>query len=122
MDFNFTSSPNDSFNVTARRNIVVDSYNTTGISTGIHSIGITTNFLIEENVVDHNGWNATLSAQGSNTLSHNLYLSATDNAPSDLTLRGNIISNDTAGTQIRPGRGVINNVCIRTPSAQTLAL
>ena len=64
IDFNYSSPPYNSYNVAARRNVVVDSYDPAQISTGIHSWGITTGFLIEENVVDHNGWNATAQARG----------------------------------------------------------
>ena len=57
IDFNFGAPPSlNSNNVAARRNVVVDNW-----GNGIHSWGITTGFLIEENVVDRNGGRARQS-------------------------------------------------------------
>ena len=121
IDFNYSSPPYNSYNVAARRNVVVDSYDPAQVSSGIHSWGITTGFLVEENVVDHNGWNATAQARG-NQLNHNLYLSGDSSNPGPVTLRGNIISNDTSGSQIRIGGTVTNNLWIQNPYAHTFAM
>jgi chitodextrinase len=91
-------------NVTARRNVVVDNY-----GNGIHSGGIATGFLIEENVVDRNGW-----PRGS-WFNHNLYLDAQNANPSPVNLRGNIISNDGVGSEIRGGGNISNNLWLQNP-------
>src|SRR5262249_54231837 len=78
VDFNYNQPQSNSNNITARRNVVVDNY-----GSGIHSWGIATGFLVEENVVDRNGW-----PQG-NVFFHNLYISGNNSNPGTVTLRGN---------------------------------
>ena len=111
IDFNLSAPPLNANNVAARRNVVVDNY-----GSGIHSWGITTGFLIEENVVDRNGW-----PQG-NVFLHNLYLSGDNGNPGPVTLRGNIISNDSSGSQIRIGGTITNNLWIRNPYAHNIGM
>ena len=112
IDFSFPAG--SSTNVTVRRNVVVDSY-----GNGIIG-GVTSGFLIEENVVDHNGWNG-LAAQG-NVFNHNLYLGGDNGFPNPVTLRGNIISNDTSGSQIRNGGTITNNLWLLNPYPHNLGL
>ena len=84
---------------------------------GIHSWGITTGFLVEENVVDRNGWPATQLQ-----LLHNLYLAGDNSNPGPVTLRGNIISNDISGSQIRIGGNISNNLWIQNPYAHNIGM
>jgi chitodextrinase len=110
IQFNF-GPPSVGNNVFARRNVIVDNY-----ANGIISWGITTGFLVEENVIDHNGW-----PQG-NVFLHNLYLSGDNNNPGPVTLRGNIIANDTSGSQIRIGGTITNNLWIGNPYAYMIGM
>ena len=101
-----------------RRNVVVDNY-----GNGIHAWGITTGFLIEENVVDHNGWNPDPARTHREVLNpHNLYLAGDNSNPSPVTLRGNIISNDTSGSQLRIGGTITNNLWIQNPYAHNIGM
>ena len=101
-----------------RRNVVVDNY-----GNGIHSWGITTGFLIEENIVDLNGWNPNAAThREAMQLLHNLYLSGDNGNPGPVTLRGNIVSNDTSGSQIRIGGTITNNLWIQNPYAHNIGM
>ena len=60
--------------------------------------------------------------RGANQLNHNLYLSGDSSNPSPVTLRGNIISNDTSGSQIRIGGTITNNLWIQNPYAHNFAM
>src|SRR5262249_22686762 len=77
-----------------------------------------TSLLIEENLFDHNGWNASVTGAEANKFAHNIYLQgistpgnlATMSGPA--TIRGNIFSNDGSGSQIRAGGTVTNNLWV----------
>jgi hypothetical protein len=103
-------------NVTLRRNIVVDGW---GLfpqgAQGILAQNIKSGFLIEENVFDHNGWNADTGDSRSNQTNrnHNMYLAA-DNGP--ITVRGNISANSSLnGIMDRAGGTVQDNLLLRNP-------
>jgi hypothetical protein len=53
---------------------------------------------------------------------HNLYLSGDNANPGPVILRGNIVSNDTSGSQIRIGGTVTNNLWIRNPYAHSIGM
>ena len=94
-----------------RRNVSVDNY-----GKGIHSWGITTGFLVEENVVDRNGGTQF------NVLLHNLYLDGDNSNPGPVTLKGNIIARDISGSQIRIGGNILNNLWIQNPYAHNIGM
>ena len=98
-------------NVALRRNVIVDNY-----GKGIHSWGITTGFLVEENVVDRNG------GPQFNALLHNLYLDGDNGNPGPVTLKGNIIARDISGSQIRIGGNILNNLWIQNPYAHNIGM
>src|SRR5262249_37437944 len=66
---------NTGANLSLRRNVIVDAYNrdTVAHSQGIYTGGIT-GVLLEENLFDHNGWNATVSGGSRNVFNRNVYL------------------------------------------------
>ena len=64
---------------------------------------------------------ATAGPQG-NVFLHNLYLSGDNSNPGPVTLRGNIISNDTSGSQIRIGGTITNNLWIQNPYAHNIGM
>ena len=111
--------PNGSTNVSIRRNVITDAYNlnSTGMSQGMY-MSVVNNLLVEENLFDHNGWNATVAGAGATVFTHNIYLQgiSTPGNPSSMsgpaTVRGNIFSNDGTGSQIRAGGTVTNNLWV----------
>ena len=106
-------------NLTIRRNVIVNAYSTTSTGADGMLIDGINNLLIQENVIDSNGWNATIAGTGANALNHNLYLQCDidggNKCNSNVTVIGNIISNDASGSQFRSGGTVTNNAFIRNP-------
>lgn len=112
-------------NFEIRRCIIADSY----ASPGSHCQGLFCNrvdgILIEENVLDHNGWYGDRDTGGvvgapATQFNHNCYIDNTnpdepttrDNRP-HIIIRGNITANASAsGFQMRPGGTMENNVFI----------
>src|SRR5262249_10109641 len=100
--------------VSVRRNIFTDSYNldTIGHSAGLFALNIA-NLLVEENVFDHNGWNASIAGAEPTIFNHDLYIHDL-NGPA--TVRGNIFANASShGAQVRPGGNITNNLFVRNP-------
>ena len=106
-------------NVSIRRNVIVNAYSTTSTGADGMLIDGVNNLLIQENVIDSNGWNATVKGAGANMLNHNLYLQCDidggNKCNSNVTVIGNIISNDASGSQFRSGGTITNNAFIRNP-------
>ena len=106
-------------NLTIRRNVIVNAYSTTSTGADGMLIDGINNLLIQENVIDSNGWNATIAGTGANALNHNLYLQCDidggNKCNSNVTVIGNIISNDASGSQFRSGGTITNNAFIRNP-------
>lgn len=101
--------PEDLTNVSIRRNTIINSYSTTGHSSGIFSDDVD-GLLIEGNFLDHNGWHETYVGAEADTFSHNAYIThGTRNA----TIRDNIFSRGSyAGLKFQPTEGthyLINN-------------
>jgi hypothetical protein len=97
--------------VNIRRNVIVDSYdNSGGHSQGIYAAHIP-NLLVEENILDHNGWNESIAGAQRTIFNHGMYLNY-DNGP--LAVRGNIIAQSSSeGLQARSGGIVSNNLLVR---------
>ncbi len=105
--------------VTVRRNIILNAYGHHDAALGGHSSGIfakrVKGLLLEENVFDHNGWNASVDGADRTKFNHNLYIQYDC---SQVTAIGNVISRGSAhGAQFRPGATVTNNLFVRNPSA-----
>ncbi len=84
-----------------------------------HSIGIyiegTRDSVIEQNVIDHNGWAQTDDVSHRNKRSHNIY-AQTFNGP--LVVRYNILSRGAAhGLQLRAGGDIEHNLFVRNALA-----
>jgi hypothetical protein len=106
-------------NVKFRRNVIADSYNTTGHSQGIYAQQVT-NLLIEENLFDHNGWNEKVSGAQKTIFNHNLYINVTCE---NLTVKDNIIVRAAShGLQARPGGLVTGNLFVDDPIAMSFGL
>jgi hypothetical protein len=100
-----------------RRNTILDSYGKIpGGANGIfidNNISTTGSILIEENVVDHNGYNTSVWGAGGNTFSHNFYIH-NDQPPT--TFRNNITMEASAtGAQVRNGGTITGNLFLRNP-------
>jgi hypothetical protein len=86
-------------NTAIRRNVIVDAYNTlSSNSAGIYTDKVD-GLLIEENVIDHNGWRDDVPGSTPNWYRHNIYI---QNGCTGIVFRGNIVAG-TDGLQQRPG-------------------
>jgi hypothetical protein len=96
-------------NVSIRRNVIVDAYNTANSnSEGVYASGID-GLLIEENVLDHNGWRDDVPGSGPTWYRRNIYI---QNLNTGVVVRGNIIAS-TDGLQQRSGGICENNLFLR---------
>ncbi len=103
-------------NFKLRRSIVVDSYSGAGNSEGIYLQDVN-GILVEENLLDHNGWNDSPKLAGKGTgptiFNHNMYVQVSCD---DVTIRGNISTRAAShGFQARAGGIVENNLVIDNP-------
>lgn len=98
--------------VSIRRNVIIDSWSSDGHSQGIF-INKVVGVLMEENVIDHNGWNANVPDAGANTFKQNVYV---QRGVRDVVFRGNITSRAAAaGVQLRSGAIAENNLMYANP-------
>ncbi|MFN3168325.1 MAG: right-handed parallel beta-helix repeat-containing protein [Phycisphaeraceae bacterium] len=100
--------------VTIRRNIL--RFATTDDS---HAIGIylegTRDSIVEQNLIDHNGWTPKDGVKARNKRSHNIYAQWA-NGP--ITIRHNIITRAAAaGLQLRAGGNIEHNLFVRNATA-----
>jgi hypothetical protein len=99
-----------SASVTLYRNVITDAWSATGHSQGVYIAGIA-NPIIEQNVFDHNGWNASIPGAEATVFNHNVYLQST-NGP--VVFSGNISANSSAdGVMARSGGTITNNLFVR---------
>lgn len=102
------------YNVTVRRNVIVDAWASdpdalAGRSQGIYTSNVH-NLLIEENFFDHNGWKELYGDTGPDIYSHNMYIQYTN---WDVVVRGNISARASShGMQLRPGGVAEGNMFI----------
>jgi hypothetical protein len=96
-------------NVALRRNVVVEAYNTgSSNSEGIYVSG-TDGLLIEENVLDHNGWVDSIPGSLPTFFRRNAYI---QNGNTGVVFRGNLLAG-TDGAQVRPGGIIADNLVVR---------
>ena len=98
-------------NVTVRRSIIVDSYRDydIGHAQGIYADKVS-GLLIEENLLDHNGWNETAFHATKTNFNHNMYIQV---SCENLTVRRNISTRASShGLQARPGGTVEHNLFV----------
>jgi chitodextrinase len=115
--------PGDLKNITIRRNIVVDAWADSTYffhysdgrnrQQGMY-IEDTEGVLIEENLFDHNGWNAEVPAAGKNKFNHNIYMQVNNPNSDEIRVRGNIIARASAhGIQMRSGGRATDNLFVQ---------
>ncbi|MBL0913820.1 MAG: T9SS type A sorting domain-containing protein [Bacteroidia bacterium] len=97
---------------TARRNIIADGYKTGGGGGGVYMHRVDS-ILFEENLIDHNGWNAGLPGAEASGFSHNTYFQS---SCAHLVFRNNIVSRASAvGIGARCGGRIENNLLLANP-------
>ena len=98
-----------SSSLTLYRNVITNSWSTTEHSQGLYAAGAGA-LDIEQNIFDHNGWNASIPGAEANIFNRNVYFSALD-AP--VTFIGNISANSSSeGAQFRSGGTITNNLFV----------
>jgi hypothetical protein len=99
--------------VTIRRCIISDAYPVSGHGQGIFAAGIGGQFLLEENVFDHNGYEGGTTPT---VFNHNVYIynyNGADWATQLTTFRGNIVARASShGAQLRGGGVLYNNLAV----------
>ncbi|MCX5662983.1 MAG: right-handed parallel beta-helix repeat-containing protein, partial [Planctomycetota bacterium] len=101
-------------NFTIRRSVVTDSYGTSGHSEGIYLSGVL-GITIQENLFDHNGWNASVVGAEKNVFNHNIYLDNENYSDNNL-ITGNILARASShGVQDRAGGTVSDNFIFDNP-------
>jgi hypothetical protein len=105
---------NPFYNLTIRRNEILNAYSSDDQA---HSQGIymdtTHGVLIEENVIDHNGWNASVAGGVPTIFNHNLYLQTSN---SGVVVQNNISANASShGIMQRSGGLTSGNLLINDP-------
>ena len=105
--FNSGSGAATSSTVTLYRNVVTDAWSATSHSQGLYVSGVG-NLVVEQNVFDHNGWNASIPGAEETIFNRNVYLQS-NNGPATFT--GNISANSSSeGVQVRSGGTVTGNL------------
>ncbi len=104
-----------------RRNVLTGAFATTGtVGHGIYMANCD-NVLIEENVLDHNGWNPAVAGAVPSIFRHGIYIQSGSGTCTEVTVRRNIIANSAShGLQLRPGGVVEDNLFLRNSIALLL--
>jgi Secretion system C-terminal sorting domain len=98
-------------NLKVRRCILSNAYSTSG-SNGLFIANVD-GILIEENLIDHNGWNESVSGAEASGFSHNTYFQVSN---ANLIFQNNVVSRASAtGGGFRCGGTVLNNLFLSNP-------
>lgn len=101
-------------NIKIRRTVVADAISTSGRSTGM-IFGHADDILVEECVLDHNGWSETVPGCGPTMFSHNLYINP-DNT-TGVVVRHSIVARGAASGIRSSGRLCEYNLLLQNPVA-----
>lgn len=101
-------------NVKLTYNVVVDSYSTTGHAQGFYLDGID-GLYVADNVIDHNGFNESVSGANKTMFNHNVYIQ--HNNKNVQFVRNISMRASSHGVQIRPGGLVEDNFFYKTAIA-----
>ncbi|HEX3356320.1 MAG TPA: right-handed parallel beta-helix repeat-containing protein [Tepidisphaeraceae bacterium] len=105
-------------NFTLRRSQILDAYVASksvgnGEAQGIFIGTGTKNAVLEQNVIDHNGWNASVPGANASEFNHDVYIHA---GSTNTTVRDNIISQSSLYGVLLRGNGIVeNNLFIHCP-------
>jgi hypothetical protein len=107
-------------NVTVRRSLIADAYSAgDGHSQGLYAYGVR-NLLLEENVFDHNGWNAAVPGANATVFNHNVYFASNNTG---VVVRRNVIADASShGLQARSGGRIEDNVFLGNPIGLTFGV
>ncbi len=107
--------------VRIRRNVIVDAFATSGtVGHGIYMANCD-DVLIEDNVLDHNGWNTSVPGAVPSIFRHGIYIQSGSGTCTNVTVRGNIIADSAShGLHLRPGGVCEDNLFLRNPIAISL--
>lgn len=98
--------------IAIRRSILTNGYKIGGGGGGLYFHGIDS-ILVEENLIDHNGWSTTIASANANGFSHNTYFHP---SCGHLIFRNNIVSRASAvGIGARCGGLISNNLVLANP-------
>ncbi|MBK7875210.1 MAG: right-handed parallel beta-helix repeat-containing protein [Planctomycetes bacterium] len=107
--------------IQVRRNVIADAFSTTGtVGHGIYMANAH-DVLIEENVLDHNGWSETVPGATPSIFRHGIYIQSGSGTCSNVTVRRNIIANSAShGLHLRPGGVAEDNLFLRNSISLSL--
>ncbi|HWE04799.1 MAG TPA: carboxypeptidase-like regulatory domain-containing protein [Tepidisphaeraceae bacterium] len=120
-DLTFTANYGPVNDITVRRSEILDAYsnNATAHSQGLYA-EMVTGLNIQDNVFDHDGWNAAVVGAQATIYNHDCYLHSSDN---NVVVTGNIFADASSfGLQARSGGIVDDNVFINDPHAFSFGL
>lgn len=104
-----------------RRNVLTDAISTSGTVGHALYMENCDNLLIEENVIDRNGWNPAIPGAVPSIYRHGIYIQSGSGACTGVVVRGNIIANSAShGLHLRPGGVAENNLFVRNSIALNL--
>ena len=107
--FNNSGSGVSSSTVTLYRNVITDSWSATSHSQGFF-VGGVGNLVVEQNVFDHNGWNASIQGAEPTVFNRNVYINYNNGT---VTFTGNISANSSSeGAQVRSGGIISDNLFV----------
>ena len=93
--------------LTLYRNVITNAWSANSHSQGVFVAGVA-NLVIEQNIFDHNGWNASIPGAEQSIFNRNVYLQF-NNGP--VTFTGNISANSSSeGAQFRSGGTITGNL------------
>lgn len=105
-------SPFSHSGITIRRSILTNGYKIGGGGGGLYFHGIDS-ILVEENLIDHNGWSESIVGANANGFSHNTYFHP---SCGHLIFQNNIVSRASAvGIGARCGGIIYNNLVLENP-------
>lgn len=107
------------YNITVRRSQILDAWATTGHSQGLYADTVT-GLTLQDNVFDHDGWNASVPGAQPTIYNHDCYLHSSNN---NVVVTGNIFADASSfGLQARAGGVVDDNLFINDPYAFSFGL
>lgn len=115
--FNNSEANISSSVVALYRNVVTNAWSATSHSQGLYVSGIG-NLVIEQNVFDHNGWNASIPGAEATVFNRNVYIQFNNGL---VTFTGNISANSSSeGAQFRAGGIISDNLFVANSAGFSL--
>lgn len=104
-----------------RRNVILDAFALSGtVGHGIY-LSACDGVLVEENVLDRNGWNESIPGAEPSLFRHGIYVQGGAGACTGVVVRGNLVCESAShGLQLRSGGIADDNLFVRNPIALQL--